>query len=376
MGIPYLNSDESILLSTHNILIDAAVAEAILTNRRFLIVESDSTLSRHKDIPFAAIETVTTMESGSGDPAISLAIRAKSGGSKPVQMVFTQQPRSPRISERDDWAQKIKDQIALLPDGTIPETVDFDKDDAEELKRLIGIKSDGAAGEAEDRNIPAALGPGRRASLSSRSHPPASAASNKKMLIATSAIVIVVLLIAAVVFILPALTSPQSSGPLPQQTTVPATAVPVTTVLTPEPTAAVTPLPTAEPISEQTAIPEQPVIVPPTGVTPAPTSSVGSGVWVHIVYDGEYSGTVGTAGRLRDVSEAGGHYYQIPASQKDIVEATIEKHDTTGLPLTIEVYNDGVMVKRNTITTPKGTLRLIVDLNTERTPILTTTAAP
>ncbi|PKL57816.1 MAG: hypothetical protein CVV34_05545, partial [Methanomicrobiales archaeon HGW-Methanomicrobiales-5] len=162
MGIPYLNSDESILLSTHNILVDAAVSEAILTNRRLLIVESESPLSRNKDISFAAIETVTTMESGSGDPAISLAIRAKSGGTKPMQMVFSQQPRSLRTSERDEWALKIKDQIALLPEGTMLESVDFDEDDAEDLKRLIGYKADGAPAATEDRNVPAALGPGRR----------------------------------------------------------------------------------------------------------------------------------------------------------------------------------------------------------------------
>ena len=80
MGSPYLNSDESIILSTHNILIDAAVSEMILTNRRLLIVDSGNVRFQHKEMSFAAIETVTTMESGSGDPAISLAVFAKSGG--------------------------------------------------------------------------------------------------------------------------------------------------------------------------------------------------------------------------------------------------------------------------------------------------------
>jgi hypothetical protein len=374
MGIPYLNSDESILLSTHNILVDAAVSEAILTNRRLLIVESESPLSRNKDISFAAIETVTTMESGSDDPAISLAIRAKSGGTKPMQMVFSQQPRSTRTSERDVWAQKIKDQIALLPAGTSPESVDFDKDDAEDLKRLIGYKADGAPAATEDKNVPAASGPGRRASLSSRFHPPASAAANKKMLIATTAIVIIALMIAGAVFIYPAIMSPKTSEPLPLVTPVPTTEVPVTMVTTQEPTAEATPVPTAGPISIQTAIPEQPVIVSPTVVTPASTSSVGSGIWVHIVYDGEYAGTVGAAGRLREVSGTGGRYYQVSAAKTDIVEISIDKHDVTGLPLTIEVYNDGVMVKRTTITTPNGTLRMTVDLNMERTPVLTTAA--
>ena len=157
MGSPYLNSDESIILSTHNILIDAAVSEMILTNRRLLIVDSGNVRFQHKEMSFAAIETVTTMESGSGDPAISLAIFARSGGTNPMQLVFSQQLRSQRTGERDEWAQKIKEQVDLLPDGTAPEYVDFAADEAEDLKKLI--ESGGAPAEAVDKNPPASSGP-------------------------------------------------------------------------------------------------------------------------------------------------------------------------------------------------------------------------
>jgi hypothetical protein len=362
MGIPYLNSDESILLSTHNILVDAALSEAILTNRRLLLVDSDSPRSRHKEIPFAAIETVTIMESGSADPAISLAVLKRSGGTIPMQLVFSQQPRSLRISERDDWAQRIKEQIALLPSGTSPEYVDFaEVDESTDLKNLIG--SEGTA--AEDKNLSAAAGPGRKASGSSRFNSPASAASGKKMLIATAAIVIVILLVAGAAFIYPAFMIPKTSVPLPPTTPVPtavATTVPATTHAL-----------TAEPTSVLTISPEQTLVSQPTPVTTSQflSNTPGNGVWVQIVYDGKYTGTIGSGGRLREVSGTSGRFYQIPATSTDIIEIAIQKSDTTGLPLTVEVYNNGEMIKRKTIITPKGTLIMTVDLKSAQTPIVT-----
>ena len=356
MGIPYLNSDESILLSTHNILVDAAVSEAILTNRRLLIVDSDNSLSRHKEIPFAAIETVTTMESGSGDPAISLAILKKAGGTNPMQVVFTQQPRSQRAGERDDWAQRIKEQIALLPAGTAMEFLDFAEDEAEDLKKLIGYKSDGSPSAAEDRNVPAGSRPKGKASLSSRFHPPASAAPGKKMFTAIAAIVIVILLIAGAAFIYPAFLSPKASVPLPQVTPATTTAVTPVPVTTAEITAVPTPVPAVTP--EQTGSPQPATVT----TTQPPTDVPASGIWVRIGYDGDYTGTVGTGGRLVDVSGTGGRLYRVPAASTDIVEVAVQKLDTAGLPMTIGVYNNGRLLQQKTIITPKGTLAMTVDL--------------
>ena len=374
MGIPYLNSDESILLSTHNILVDAAVSEAILTNRRLLIVDSDSTRSRHKEIPFAAIETVTTMESGSGDPAISLAVLTKNGGTKPMQLIFSQQSRSPRTGERDGWAQKIKEQIALLPPGTAPEYVDFAEDEGEDLKKLIGYTAGGVPVAAEDKNPPASSGPKRKTSISSRFPSSASAASSKKMFIATTAIVVVILVIAGAAFIYPAFMSPKTSVPLPPTTPAP-TPVPATEVTMMPVT---TPALTAEPTPVSAVTPEQTPGSQPTAVTTSQpqTNTPGNGVWVQIVYDGEYTGTIGSGGRLREVSGTGGRFYQVPAASTDIIEIAIQKLDNAGLPLTVEVFNNGEMIKRKMIITPKGTLIMTVDLKTAQTPIVTPAGTP
>ena len=355
MGSPYLNSDESIILSTHNILIDAAVSEVILTNRRLLIVDSGNVRFQHKEMSFAAIETVTTMESGSGDPAISLAVFARSGGTNPMQLVFSQQHRSQRSGERDEWAQKIKEQVDLLPEGTAPEYVDFAADEAEEQKKLIG--SGDAPAQAEDKNPPASSGPRSKTSLYSR-NPPSSAAPGKKILIATTAIVVVILLIAGGAFIYPAFMSPKTSVTPPPVTPAPtiiATIVPVTTaVITAEPT----------PVPAVTQV-QTPGSLTAAITTSKPQTNISSnGVWVRIGYDGEYIGTIGAGGRLRDVKGTGGNFYQIWSASNDIVAISIQKLDTIGLPMTVELFNNGKIIRNQTIMTPKGTLTMTVDLKT------------
>jgi hypothetical protein len=366
MGIPYLNSDETMLLSTHNILADAAVAEAILTNRRLLIVESDSTRSRHKEIPFAAIETVTSMESGSGDPAISLAILKKSGGTEPMHLVFTQPPRSKRTGERDDWAQRIKEQVALLPAGTAPEYVDFTEYESEEQ---IGDTSGSTPAAAEDKNLPAASRPKRKAPLSSRFHPPEAQKSGRKTLLAASAVIIVILLVAGAAFIYPAFLSPNPGTPsTPAPTQVSVTETPVV----PATTAA----PAAEPAATPAIMPEEIPALQPTAVTTSPPQIIGpgNGVWVRVSYDNNYSGTLGTSGRMREVSGTGEQYYQVPARSNDIVDISIQKLDTSGSALTVDVFNNGELIKSMTIVKPSGTLDMNVVLKPMPAPTVIPTA--
>ena len=131
--------------------------------------------------------------------------------------------------------------------------------------------------------------------------------------------------------------------------------MPVTTaVVTAEPT----PLPAVTPVQTPGS---QPAVIttsqPQTGIP-------GNGVWVRIGYDGEYIGTIGAGGRLRDVKGTGGNFYQIWSASNDIVEISIQKLDTNGMPMTVELFNNGKMIKDKTIMTPKGTLTMTVDLKT------------
>lgn len=370
MGSPYLNSDESIILSTHNILIDASVSEAILTNRRLILVDSGNTRFQTKEIPFAAIETITTGVSGSDEPALSLAIRAKSGGTKPMQMVFSQQPRSPRDSERDDWAQSLKEQIALLPPGTLPQSVGFDEEDTEDLRKLLGAASSGGPMSGPDKNSPTSGGHNGKASLSSRFNTPASTASNKNMIIGVAAIVIVILLIAGAAFIYPGFMIPKTSVPLPPATPSPAIETTIVPVATPVLTAEPTPVPAVTP--EQTAVPQPTAITTPIVQPGVPAT----GVWVAIGYDGEYTGTIGTGGSLRQVSGVGSRLYQVSAKSTDIIEVAIQKLDTSGMTMNIEVFSNGELVRSKSIMTPRGTLTMTVDLKKAQTPVITPSVTP
>jgi hypothetical protein len=159
--------------------------------------------------------------------------------------------------------------------------------------------------------------------------------------------------------------APKTSVPLPQITPAPSAVVTIAPVTTP----ALNPEPTTVPA----ATPEQAPGSEPTAVTTSQpqTDIPANGVWVRIGYEGQYTGTIGSGGRLREVSGTVGRFYQVPAASTDIVEISIQKLDTAGLPLTVEVFNNGEMIKRKMIITPKGTLVMTVDLKTAQTPIVT-----
>jgi hypothetical protein len=125
--------------------------------------------------------------------------------------------------------------------------------------------------------------------------------------------------------------------------TVPATTIPPT----PATTAAVT---TVMP----TATPQQ--------VAPSSASVPPTGVWVKVTYTGQFTGTVGTPGRLNDVVPNGGNLYQVPTKDGPVV-VSIQKSDGTSAELTIEVYKDGVLMKRAATNAPKGTVEFEASLN-------------
>ena len=103
-----------------------------------------------------------------------------------------------------------------------------------------------------------------------------------------------------------------------------------------------------------------------TAVTAVPTTVVQNGippagVWVRIMYAGNFSGSVGASGRMTAVTGSGDQLYQIPA-KNEIVEAAVQKLDGSGNPLTVIFYNDGVVVKTGTTSSPNGSLDLHADL--------------
>jgi len=136
------------------------------------------------------------------------------------------------------------------------------------------------------------------------------------------------------------------SGP----STGPATTIPVTTqvtiIPTPSPQSTRTPVVT----STSTSLPTQ-VMIPPNGV------------WVRASYPGSYIGLIGTPGNQLEVSGTGEKFYPISTSD-GIVAAALQKKDGSGDKIILEIYKNGVMLKRESSVTPKGIVEIQLDLKT------------
>jgi hypothetical protein len=143
---------------------------------------------------------------------------------------------------------------------------------------------------------------------------------------------------------------------------------------TPTPTPEATAAPTVAPTTVYTE-------VPVTTVVPAETTEASTtpqilvpslGVWVHVQYAGQYTGSVGTPGFESDISGSGEKYFQISTSQ-GIVVASIQKVDGSSDMLTVEVYKDGEKVVEKSTVTPKGVVEVQADLKPAPTPTPTPT---
>ena len=130
----------------------------------------------------------------------------------------------------------------------------------------------------------------------------------------------------------------------------PATTIPVTTVATTLPTP-----------------PTQSILTPAvtSTITPGPTQLMvpPNGVWVRASYPGNYIGLIGTPGNQLEVSGTGDKFYPISTSD-GIVAAALQKKDGSGEKIILEVYKNGVMLKRESSVTPKGIVEIQLDLKT------------
>jgi hypothetical protein len=337
MGSPYLKSNESIILSTNNVVVNTVPAEAILTNERLMLVDSLHGEVRPLDIPFSAIETVTIGENSDADPVISLSLVTGPGVTQTMGVTFPQPPRMRRVAERDEWAARIKElsivsgrEGARVPVELSPPWIPGP------------LFEEGTGGEAPEK--PATQSPFRNPPLTPRKPRDAGGSKNRTVIAAAVIVVILVALAAGAYLLYPTLLgkgAPASPVVTPVPTATAATPAPTTVA-----TARITPQATAS-----TPVPTPQVLVPQTGV------------WIKVTYDGRFSGTAGAPGRYRDIADAGDHIYQLSVKD-EMVYATIQKQDNTGSRLTVAIYQNGAMIRTGTTTAPKGTVSLTADLRT------------
>jgi hypothetical protein len=123
-------------------------------------------------------------------------------------------------------------------------------------------------------------------------------------------------------------------------------------------------------ITVPTTLPPQPpqtTSPPAVTVTLVPGSTQvmipSSGIWVRVSYPGTYIGLIGTPGNQTEVTAKGDHLYQIPATERTVA-AALQKNDSSGDQIILEVYKNGVMLKRETSIAPKAIVEILLDIKT------------
>ena len=121
-----------------------------------------------------------------------------------------------------------------------------------------------------------------------------------------------------------------------------------------------TPLPT--PTIQQTP-PPAPVIIPQKGV------------WVWVGYPHSYYGWVGNTGSIRGVTGSGDQIFKIPEIE-GIVQVQMYKPDNSGDTLSVVVYRDGEVISLRNVSTPMGSIELLIDAKTGNPPAMTPVVTP
>jgi hypothetical protein len=503
MGYPELDRDESIILETRNVKFKSILLDAILTNKRIILIDSKKNLIPPQEISLASIRIVEMGENAIRDPFLLLILRHATGEKSQMVITFSRQAGAERRRECTEWVKKLESiRPAPLPD-TVP--ADLTVQGGEPLKKRevsppvqtgvpgtrpvkkkieiarplskiiekspvspvpvetsslpsgsfcsrcgnrVPVRSTfcnhcgtpiihvpGQAGapqpavlqvqvplpvssaaerqsstieqiihsieplieDSVPRNRPAQIlqknAPEQKAEpaapespqestprviwpvLSNAESPVAPAKEpapaepespqppenpvpevSKPGFPAIGILVVVIIAIFIGVVLLANFTSGPSGVPQENTTTTKITTL-ATTLPTPKPTTH-TPLVTTLVTPAATKL-----IIPPTGV------------WVRVSYPGTFTGSIGTPGDQRDVTDTGDHFYQISTST-GTVAASLQKKDGSADKIVLEVYKNGALVRQDSTVAPKGIVEIQVDLKTIAAGGVNSTAIP
>jgi hypothetical protein len=107
-GDPYLESGESIILTTDRVRVNSVQYDVILTTRHLILVDTTHTRFLPKMYPLISIQSVKGGKTANGELVISLIFAETASESPgPMVLVFSQQSGEQRINERDEWIKKL-----------------------------------------------------------------------------------------------------------------------------------------------------------------------------------------------------------------------------------------------------------------------------
>ena len=121
MGIPYLETGESIVLTTGRVSINSVQYDVLLTTRNLILVDERYGDFQPQIFPLFIIQSVKGGKSTSGELAITLFFADTRGTGEPEPMVllFSQHQRENRKRERDDWLKKLMELIVTVHQKTV-----------------------------------------------------------------------------------------------------------------------------------------------------------------------------------------------------------------------------------------------------------------
>jgi hypothetical protein len=134
----------------------------------------------------------------------------------------------------------------------------------------------------------------------------------------------------------------------------------------------VTPGPTTVPVTSAPPVAVHPTTLPPATVPPSttrvttpvpslPASPVPqAGVWIRVNSTSEYFGTLGNTGVMRQVSGTGDNFYKVLMSDRP-VQVSVQKKDNSGALLAVAIYRDGTLISARSVTSPMGTVDMLID---------------
>lgn len=125
MVFPELGSDESVILQAHNIKVKSVVFEAVLTNKRLVLIDGKKGLIPPQEILIINIRTVDGGENAIRDPILTFSILSVGGTARQMILTFPRVASGERRRERDDWLKALTAQISSvdnyreIPDTTV-----------------------------------------------------------------------------------------------------------------------------------------------------------------------------------------------------------------------------------------------------------------
>lgn len=109
MDDPELREDERLLIRSNGVHVKSISFEAILTNKRIILVDRIKKILPPKEIPLSTIQSVEAGENAIRDSIISLEVLTKTGEMRQMVLTFSRDGGGNRAKERNEWIRRIKE---------------------------------------------------------------------------------------------------------------------------------------------------------------------------------------------------------------------------------------------------------------------------